>query len=68
MSFIAKYLGACTNEECATGVIQPGDEIEFVGNTGDLVHVECIGDTDAKPGRQERRCTECWQIHAGECP
>jgi len=68
VSFTAKYFGACTFEGCATGVINPGDEVEFVSGTRDLVHVECITDTSDEPQRNERKCTECWQIHAGECP
>ena len=63
MSFQAKYRDQCS------GCDEPIHEGNWVRYEDDfIVHQDCpepIG-TDA-PGRNERKCPDCFTIHAGEC-
>lgn len=63
MSFIATYpakCGACPDR------IYPGDSCTY--EDGSVVHVYCADRVDPdEPARNERRCPECFTIHAGEC-
>lgn len=63
MSFQAKYPGVCC--QCNEDIV-PGQECQYWGD--EVGHVKCpeVVDLDA-PGRNERRCGDCFQIHAGEC-
>lgn len=64
MSFEAKYHGTCIMCEES---IEPGQVVEYDG-VGDVVHTRCpaILDDD-EPQRNERRCPDCFTVHAGEC-
>lgn len=64
MSFEAKYHGHCAND-CGDR-IEPGDQVEYIGD--ELVHGHCdLPDDPDEPTRNERRCPDCFTIHAGEC-
>ena len=70
-SFEAKYPGECP------GCLQQlqGYQVCYTDD-GALVHLECypsyvVALTERDPatiGRNERSCSLCFQIHAGECP
>jgi hypothetical protein len=64
MSFEAKYHGRCNKCE---EPVEPGDLAEYDW-IGEIVHVACPTpvDDDA-PQRNERRCADCFTVHAGEC-
>lgn len=62
MSFTAQYHGECP--DC--GQEMKGTEVGYQGE--DLKHTKCPeGLPDETMGRHERKCGECFQIHAGEC-
>jgi hypothetical protein len=52
--------------------IAVGEEVAFrltMAGGDELHHVRCPAQVDdATPGRNERRCNECFLTHAGECP
>jgi hypothetical protein len=64
MSFEARYDGQCTFEDCATGIIERGDEVEYEDD--DLMHSSCAS-------RARRRntlppnCDDCGLHHRGMC-
>lgn len=67
MSFIAQYHNRCgfCDEDLK------GDEAEYTEDDT-LVHTACLGayEGGAHPvavGRNEKRCTSCFTVHAGEC-
>jgi hypothetical protein len=62
MSFIAKYNGQCHNEDCETGVIKEGQEVQYTSENL-LVHVNCT----PKESKLPPLCNSCWQYHNGEC-
>lgn len=63
MSFQAKYPGSCT--ACGER-IHEGDHVRYEDEF--LVHDDCPEPTDAdEPRRTERKCPDCFTIHAGEC-
>lgn len=63
LSFIATYPGRCG--ACGDKV-EPGDKCTY--EDGSVVHEYCVDKADPdEPARNERRCKECYQIHAGEC-
>lgn len=64
MSFEAKYHGRCVG---CDERIEPGDQVEYNADE-ELVHVHCDDQTDPDaPLRNERKCPDCFLIHAGEC-
>lgn len=63
MTFQAKYAGRCV--ACGER-INEGDWVTYEDDF--LVHANCpdVVDVDA-PQRNERKCPDCFTIHAGEC-
>lgn len=68
MSFEARYHGECG----FCGEEMKGTMCSFAADDV-LVHTDCLVpyatgvDPAARTGRNERRCPDCFQIHAGEC-
>ncbi|MCT7373207.1 hypothetical protein [Mycolicibacterium llatzerense] len=64
MSFQAKYPGRCVS--CGER-IHEGEWVRYEDDDS-LVHDNCdeAPDVDA-PQRNERKCPDCFTIHAGEC-
>lgn len=64
MSFQARYPGHCT---ACDAPIDVGQTVEY-DDAGRLVHTDCpeLVDIDA-PQRNERHCTQCFTVHAGDC-
>jgi hypothetical protein len=70
MAFIARFPGLCghCDEELK------GSECSYAHDET-IVHTDCLlpynnevrGSTDASIARNERKCGDCFQIHAGEC-
>lgn len=63
MAFQAKHPGHCS--ACGERIRQ-GEYVRYEDDF--LVHDDCPADIDPeRPGRQERKCPDCFTIHAGEC-
>lgn len=66
MSFTAQYHGTCTS---CDGRIKPGQECRY--DDDEIEHVKCPEEEDPilndTPARNERRCGDCFTIHAGPC-
>lgn len=63
MGFIAQYHGECA----ACGEELKGTDSRYNAD-GEVVHMRCP-DTPSELGRNEKKCTKCFMIHAGEeCP
>lgn len=68
MSFLAKYDGWCP--VCETKITADKDQLRY-DQSDRVVHLVCPEEsdpTDGALGRNERRCGDCFTIHAGECP
>lgn len=64
LGFPAKYKGICG--ECDTE-FPVGTVIRFRG-LSELVHAHgCPDPLEPIGSAQEKRCTDCWLIHAGDC-
>lgn len=64
MSFEARYSGACAFVDCTTGIIEPGDTVEY-DSDDELMHSSC----SARARRQNTApyCNSCHTYHRGEC-
>lgn len=63
MAFQAKYPGQCA--ACGER-IHLADYVRYEDDL--LVHDDCPDTVDPDlPGRQERKCPDCYTTHAGEC-
>jgi hypothetical protein len=63
MGFEASYPGKCG--ACGDR-IHPGDQINYCD--GATIHAFCDDRVDPdEPRRTERKCPDCFMIHAGEC-
>jgi hypothetical protein len=63
--FPAKFGGRCGYGD----TIHEGDQVRY-DNDGELVHTACEDNpppTEDTPRRNERKCPDCYTIHAGEC-
>lgn len=63
MSFLARYDGFCGAEDCTTGRIERGDEVEYLD--GELLHVGCA--SRERRGTLPPLCKDCWTHHHGAC-
>ena len=64
MSFEAKYPGHCW---ACDERIAPGEQVRF-NDAEEITHAVCgPAASPDDPGRHERRCPDCFTIHAGEC-
>ena len=64
MSFQAKYPGRCTR---CDEQFHEGDWVRYEDDF--IVHQDCPEPIDADaPRRNERKCPDCYMVHAGECP
>lgn len=63
MTFMARYDGACGSEDCTSGRIEAGDEVEYQDD--ELMHVGCAA--RARRGSLPPLCNACWIHHNGEC-
>lgn len=64
-AFNARFPGRCA----AGDSINIGDLVQYDADD-ELIHLDCIGTPpadDNTPRRNERLCTECNMVHAGEC-
>ncbi|OMC12509.1 hypothetical protein [Mycolicibacterium fortuitum] len=64
MSFEARYSDQCP--ACGERIV-PGDDVTY-SEDNELIHAvsEPVDDPD-EPQRNERHCTQCFTVHAGEC-
>lgn len=63
MSFQARYRSQCVS--CGNP-INEGEHVMY--EDGHLVHLDCPDPIDDdQPARNERRCPDCFTIHAGDC-
>jgi hypothetical protein len=64
MAFIAKYDSRCASEDCTTGRIERGDEIEYLDD--ELMHSSCASH-EKRSTALPPRCDECGLHHRGQC-
>lgn len=65
MSFIAKYDGRCASDECNSGAIERGDEVEYLDD--ELMHVGCASRERRGTNQIPPYCTDCGLHHRGAC-
>lgn len=63
MSFTARYDGHCASEDCTSGAIERGDEVEYLDD--ELIHSGCAA--RERRGTLPPLCNRCFQHHKGEC-
>jgi hypothetical protein len=64
MSFHAHYDGTCGSEDCTTGRIERGDEVEYLD--GELMHSSCAG-RERRHAALPPYCGDCGLHHHGRC-
>jgi hypothetical protein len=63
-TFEARFWGTCV--ACHERIV-PGESVTY-SEDDELVHAACSPQPDPdEPRRNERKCPECFTIHAGEC-